>query len=128
MNNSTSKDSLQVPPKPQRASLAVTPCSASSFTFALKNYPNGQTYFVIERGKLVLGSCVKSGEGYLVSGKRKTVPTLIHAAKQMIDDRMNACRAEEAKWRKTMNALSRECGPLLPNVPGQERALPNGEK
>jgi hypothetical protein len=96
---------------------APTPGSASSFSATLKNYPNGTTYLVIERGKVILGTCVKRGAGFLVVGKRKPVPTILHAAHQMINDRLNACVIEETRWRKILCALRNECGPLPPNIP-----------
>jgi hypothetical protein len=76
-----------------------------AFTFSVKSYPNGENYFLISCGNLVIGACKKSGDEFLVTGKRKPVPDLIHAAKQMIARRLAECRANEARWTNAMRAL-----------------------
>lgn len=76
-------------------------------------YPSGKKYLAVYRGKQRVGCCEKVEGGYLVWHKRKPVESIVLAIKQMIDDGMNVCRAEEAKWRKMMQFLRTECGPLL---------------
>ena len=93
-------------------------CSALLGGFAVteETYPSGKKYLMVMRGKKRIGNCEQVAGGFLVCNKRKAVPTLLLAVKQMIDDGMNRARAEESRWQKLMCCLKNECGPIPPNA------------
>lgn len=64
-----------------------------------------EPHYRLMYGDDFLGMVEKVDDGYIVNGKRKPVPTLKEAAKQMLDKRMNKCLAEHDRYRKQLQAI-----------------------
>lgn len=78
------------------------------FVFEPCRYPSGKPYVRISCGTLYAGSAEKVEGGYLAQGRRKPVPTLALAAKQLIDAHLNRIEKERQEWLKAMRQLASE--------------------
>jgi hypothetical protein len=79
----------------------------------------------IFHGSSLLGIAEALPEGFKVMGKRKVMPTIVLAAKQMIDSKINEARADEGKAQSMLNDLRRVAGPITANT---ERHAPSGAR
>lgn len=70
-----------------------------------KLYPNGTPYLELSVSKIVIGSVTRVDGGYLIPNKRKPVASLDEAAKQCLDNKMNACMKEHAMWSKLLQQI-----------------------
>lgn len=79
-------------------------------------FPGRGKWIEIFHGGTSIGCAEVLPDGYKVVGKRKVMPTIVLAAKQMIDGNINAARAAEQKAASMLNDLRRVAGPLTANI------------
>lgn len=83
------------------------------FTFEPVAYANTQYKgFKISLGNESIGSGQIVDGGYLVNNRRKPVPTLHQAVKQMIDSKHEAARKLADDSRRLMQELREAIGPI----------------
>lgn len=76
-------------------------------------YPNGQPYGVFYLGRHEIGRAQKVVDGWIPTGKRKVLSE-VHAAKAMIDSKINRAKLDEAFAKSLLNDLRLHCGGSIP--------------
>jgi len=70
-------------------------------------YPNGSSYVELWVHNRCIGSAIDVPGGWLVTGRRKPVPTLREAAKQCLDKRISELHNEIGKCRVMLATVLR---------------------